>query len=356
MVTAVRDTFGQLADGTTVDRHTLTNGNGMRVRILTYGGILQAVEVPDRRGELVNVTLGFATLDDYIANGKPYFGALIGRYGNRIAGGQFTLDGITYHVPVNDGPNSLHGGMVGFDSKVWDATPVRGEDGEGLRLLLVSPDGDQGYPGTLTAEVTYTLTEDNGIRIAYRASTDRPTVVNLTNHAYWNLAGEGSGHSYDHVLHLNASAFTPVDATMIPTGVIEPVAGTPLDFTTPTPIGRRVREGTGQVALAHGYDHNFVLDRDITRGLELAARVTEAGSGRVLAVYTEEPGLQFYSGNFLDGTLVGTSGHAYRQGDGFALETQHFPDSPNHPHFPSTVLRPGQVYQTTTVYQFSTAP
>jgi aldose 1-epimerase len=349
-----REVFGHLADGTTVYRYTLTNGSGMRVRILTYGGILQTVEVPDRRGQLANVTLGFATLDDYVAKNSPYFGALIGRYGNRIALGRFTLDGVTYQLPINNDPNSLHGGTVGFDKKVWEATPVTGRDSVGLRLRLVSPDGDQGYPGTLTTEVTYTLTAGNGIRMDYRATTDKATVVNLTNHAYWNLAGEGTSDIYDHLMYLNAKKYTPVDATLIPTGAIDPVAGTPFDFTKATAIGQRIREGTQQLVFGRGYDHNFALNRKTAHNLELAARVTEARSGRVLAVYTEEPGIQFYSGNFLDGTLLGTSGRMYRQGDGFALETQHFPDSPNHANFPSTVLRPGQVYQTTTIYQFST--
>ncbi|MFS8497186.1 MAG: aldose epimerase family protein, partial [Micromonosporaceae bacterium] len=349
-----REPFGALDDGTPVDRYTLINGD-LRVRILTYGGILQSVEVPDRRGEHANVTLGFDTLTDYVER-NPYFGCITGRYANRIAGGRFRLDGTTYQLPQNDGPNSLHGGEVGFDKHVWQATPFTTRHTVGLRLTHTSPDGDQGYPGTLEVEVTYTLTRD-GIRMDYRATTDRPTVVNLTNHAYFNLAGEGSGSIDDHLLQINADHYTPVDGTLIPTGEIAPVRGTPMDFRRPTAIGERNRDGTfEQLVAGRGYDHNWVLNRrDHTyTELEEAARVVEPGSGRVLTIHTTEPGIQFYSGNFLDGTLVGTSGRLYRQGDGFALETQHFPDSPNQPDFPSTVLRPGEVYETTTIYQFST--
>jgi aldose 1-epimerase len=352
--TISKEAFGTTPAGERVDRYTLSNGR-MRVRILTYGGILQTIEVPDRRGRSGNVTLGFDNLTDYVER-SPYFGCITGRYANRIANGRFTLDGETYELPINNDPNSLHGGTVGFDKHVWAATELRNSGGVGLRLTFTSPAGDQGYPGTLRATVTYTLTKDNGIRMDYRATTDAPTVVNLTNHAYFNLAGEGSGTIDDHLLYLNAKRYTPVDPTLIPTGAIDPVAGTPMDFTRPTAIGARNRDSFEQLVIGRGYDHNWVLDRrdhSYTK-LELAARVHDRSSGRVLTIVTTEPGIQFYGGNFLDGTLVGTSGRMYRQGDGFALETQHYPDSPNQPRFPSTELRPGHTYKSTTIYQFST--
>jgi aldose 1-epimerase len=345
--------WGSTSEGA-VRRFTLRNGNRMTVRILTYGGILQAIRVPDRRGRVANVALGFGKLSDYVA-GSPYFGAITGRYANRIASGSFVLDGTTYQLPKNDGPNTLHGGTVGFDKHIWAATPFRRGSSVGLVLRFTSPDGDMGYPGTVRARVTYTLTPRNEIRMQYRATTDKPTIINLTNHAYWNLAGEGSGTIYGHRLFLNAARYTPVNSTLIPTGAIPRVAGTPMDFRQSTAIGARIRNGFSQLIIGRGYDHNWVLSRRGTSSNYLAARVTEPTSGRVLSIRTDEPGIQFYSGNFLDGTLVGTSGRMYRQGDGFALETQHFPDSPNHANFPSTVLRPGQVYRTTTTYQLGTA-
>ncbi|GAA4615215.1 galactose mutarotase [Actinoallomurus liliacearum] len=348
--TISKDLFGTLSDGTKVWRYTLSS-SAISVKIITYGGIVQRLDAPDRHGHRANVVLGFPKLDDYVAknNPGPYFGALIGRYGNRIAKGTFTLDGTTYHLPLNNNGNSLHGGPKGFDTKAWTATPVKTKDAVGVRLDYTSPDGDMNYPGTLKASVTYTLS-GGSLRLDYRATTDKATIVNLTNHSYFNLAGEGSGGIYDHRLRLNADRYTPVDSTLIPTGQLAPVAGTPMDFTKATPIGARIRDGFQQLAYGQGYDHNWVLNGS---GFRLAAEVGEPTSGRVLKIYTDQPGIQFYSGNFLDGTLYGTSGRQYRQGDGFALETQHFPDSPNHPDFPSTVLRPGQTYRTSTVWSLS---
>ncbi|MBV9356199.1 MAG: galactose mutarotase [Chloroflexi bacterium] len=341
--------FGTL-EGRSVECYLLSNGSGMRVRILTFGALIQSIEVPARDGRFANVALGYASVDDY-ARDSNYFGATVGRFANRIAAGQFTIDGVSYQVPLNEGANSLHGGSEGFDRRVWEAAPVELADGIGVRLRLVSADGDQGYPGQLTADVTYTLGSDNALTIDYQAATDRPTIVNLTNHAYFNLAGEGSGSIEDHVLTLHAARYTPIGADFIPTGAILPVAGTPLDFSVPTRIGARIREGDEQLRLAQGYDHNFVLDGG-TEELALAARVDHPASGRTLEVRTTEPGVQFYTGNMLDGSVVGTGGRAYRQGDGFTLETQHYPDAPNQPGFPPTVLRPGQVFVSRTVYAF----
>jgi aldose 1-epimerase len=347
-----------MPDGTAVERYTLGNQRGMEVKILTYGGIVQSVEVPDRHGDRVNVTLGLATLDDYVISGnQPGFGAIIGRYANRIAGGEFSLDGRTYRLARNDEPNSLHGGDRGFDKRVWRAAEVRGDQGVGLRLGYVSPDGEEGYPGTLTAAVTFTVTDCDELRLDYHATTapgDHATVLNLTNHSYWNLGGEGSGTIYGHRLWLNAACYTPVDANLIPTGEIAPVAGTPLDFSEQLEIGARIRDSHPQLVVAHGYDHNYALNRPSPDdgSLLLAARVHDPGSGRSLEVATTQPGIQFYAGNHLDGTLVGTGGRVHRQSDGLALETQHYPDSPNQPGFPAVVLRPGEAYRTTTVYRF----
>src|SRR4051812_48192018 len=353
--------FGTAPDGTPVERWTLSNGE-ITMRVLTWGGVIQTLEVPDAHGDVDNVVLGFADLAGYESDADPYFGALIGRYGNRIAGGTFELDGTTYTLPKNNGENTLHGGDVGFDDRVWEATDVGTEDVAALELRLVSEDGDQGFPGTLTTTVTYTLDRDSRLTVHYEATTDAPTVVNLTQHTYWNLSGEGSGSIYDHELQIDASGFTPVDDTLIPTGEIAPVAGTPFDFREPTPIGARIRDDNQQLLYAQGYDHNWALDRkdngaregsDSEDALEQASVLHDPRSGRTLTIETTEPGLQFYSGNFLDGTLVGTGGHIYRQSDGLVLETQHFPNSPNEPGFPSTELRPGQVYDSTTVFELS---
>lgn len=341
-------------NGKAVEIYTLTNSRGMEVTVLTYGGILQSIKVPDRRGKLANVTLGYDNLDDYVNNNGPYFGAIIGRYGNRIGGASFELDGTTYNLPANNGPNTLHGGDFGFDKRVWSVDDTGTDrDSAWITLSYTSEHLEEGFPGELDTTVTYTLTNKNQIVMDYHATTDAPTHVNLTNHAYWNLGGEGTGTIEDHKLQLKASHYTPVDETLIPTGEIAPVAGTPFDFTRPTEIGERIRGSHEQLLFGRGYDHNWVLDRH-GDGMELAARLSDRDSGRVLSVFTTEPGIQFYSGNFLDGTLVGTGGNTYRQGDGLALETQHYPDSPNKPDFPSTVLRPGEEYETTTIYQFTT--
>jgi len=377
-------------------RYTLTNCHGLQIRLLTYGATTQSITVPDRHGHLKNIALGFATLADYVNLdsppptspnfGGPYFGETIGRYGNRIAKGTFPLNGTSYTLPINNGPNSLHGGFVGFGNHIWHATgTAKTRSSVSVTLKLVSPNGDEGsglipgtkvyeancsipanppskctgYPAQLTVWVTFTLDNHNRYWLTYKAHNDDSklsTVLNLTNHTYFNLAGEGSGTIYDHKLRLNAHYYTPVDETLIPTGEIAPVAGTPLDFTRSVAIGARIRDSFEQLVIGRGYDHNYVLDRKSPhdKSLILAARVHEPSSGRRLDVLTTEPGIQLYTGNFLDGTLVGTSGKMYRQGDGFALETQHYPDSPNQPNFPSTVLRPDEVYETTTIYKFST--
>jgi aldose 1-epimerase len=342
--------FGKLDDGTSVAAMSIGGGD-LEVEVLTYGAIVQSLRVPDVTGEVDDVVLGFDDLSGYVGT-HPYFGAVIGRYANRIAKGRFSLDGKDYEVPVNNGPNSLHGGTEGFDRRVWSVEDSTSENAVTLRL--VSPDGDMGYPGELTATVTYTV-EGSDLRVDYTATTDAPTVLNLTNHSYFNLAGQGSGTVENHRLELDAARFTRVDDTAIPTGELAGVDGTPMDFRSPKRIGESLRTEDEQLLWGQGYDHNWVLDDAPEGSVRRAARVVEPAGGRVLEVWTDQPGVQFYSGNFLDGTIVGKAGRIYRQGDAFCLETQHFPDSPNQRSFPSTVLRPGETFTSTTVFRFSTA-
>ncbi len=326
----------------------------MEVAITNFGAIVVALKAPGRGGQFADVVLGFDSLDGYLKE-HPYFGAIIGRYGNRIAKGRFKLNGVEYKLATNNGENHLHGGIKGFDKVVWAARDVSTPQAPALELRYTSKDGEEGYPGNLDVTVIYTLTEGNELRIDYSATTDKDTVVNLTNHSYFNLAGEGNGDILGHEMMINADAFTPVDAGLIPTGELKKVEGTPFDFRKPAAIGARINADDPQIRYGKGYDHNFVLNRK-GGGLELAARVAEPKSGRVMEVLTTEPGIQFYSGNFLDGSVKGKGGKAYQHRYGFCLETQHFPDSPNKPNFPSTVLKPGGKYQTTTVYRFSVAP
>jgi len=346
-----RTVVGTLPDGTKVESILLRDGSGMQARVLTLGAALHSLEVPDRDGKYADVVLGDATLQATLA--KPqYFGTVVGRFANRIARGRFTLDGREYSVPTNDGPNSLHGGTRGFDKVVWDVVEAKPDR---TTLRHVSADGDQGYPGTLTVTATYALEGDGRLAIEYRASTDAPTIVNLSNHAYWNLSGEGSGTAMDHELMIAADAYTPVDATLIPTGEFRPVAGTVFDFRTPKPIGRDLRTGSEpQLLHGRGYDHNWVISREPAKEAREVARVHDPRSGRVMSLVSAQPGLQFYSGNFLDGTTVGKSGRVYRQGDAIALEPQLFPDTPNQPAFGSARLAPGQQYVNRMVYRFST--
>lgn len=339
--------FGKTTDGTPVEIYTLKDAN-TEIRIMTYGGIIQSVKIPDKKGRVADVVLGFDSLEGYEKNPSPYFGALIGRYANRIGNGEFKLDGHTYTLPKNDHGNTLHGGTVGFDKVVWKAKEIPG----GIELLHVSPDGDQGFPGTLTAIVKYTL--DGGtLHIDYSASTDKDTVVNLTNHSYWNLSGQGNGTILHDELKVNATDFTPVNAKLIPTGVLEPVVGTPFDFRKLTAIGSRINDNNQQLKYAGGYDFNWVLNKARDAFGE-AAEVYDPTSGRVLSVWTTQPGIQVYTGNFLDGTIHGKDGKAYVHRGAIALETQHYPDSPNHPKFPSTELKPGQHYHQVTEFRFST--
>lgn len=346
-----QDVFGIMPQGDSVIRYTMTNANGMQVKVLNYGGIIQSVIVPDKSGKMGDVVLGFDSLAQYIDQ-SPYFGAIIGRFGNRIARGTFSLNDSTYHLFINDGPNSLHGGKAGFDKKIWEVMPSSTDSTQSLKLHYLSKDGEEGYPGDLNVTVTYTLTNDNALRIDYEATTDKTTVLNLTNHSYYNL-NDGKGTVLNQQLMLNADNFLPVDSTLIPTGELRPVKGTPMDFLQPTAVGTHINDNYDQLKLVHGgFDHCWVLNThgDIN---QVAASVYDPENGRFMQVYTTEPAVQFYSGNFLDSTLHGTDGHIYPKHGTIVLETEHYPDSPNQPAFPSTVLNPGDTFHSSTIYKFS---
>jgi len=338
-------------EGRPVILYTLTNSHGVEVRAMNYGGIILSIRVPDRKGQLADIVLGHDTLEGYIPN-PPYLGAIVGRFANRIANGTFTLDGKTYTLPKNDGPNTLHGGVTRtFDKVVWDGEP---KGRSGVSFTYLSKDGEEGFPGNLKVTVTYTLTDANALIIDYEATTDKSTPINVSQHSYFNLKGQGNGDILDHEIMINADRFTPVDKNLIPTGELRAVKGTPFDFTTSTKMGARIDDNYEQLVLGHGYDHNFVLnDSPSQNGMKLAARVHEATSGRSLEVWTTQPGVQFYTGNFLDGSVTGKEGHVYKRRYGFCLETQHFPDSPNRPEFPSTILKPGEKFRQSTVFKFS---
>jgi aldose 1-epimerase len=345
------EAWGKLGTGQAAELYTLRSATGAEATITTYGARVVTLKMPDKAGKLDDIVLGFDNLEGYVQTpAPPYFGATIGRYGNRIAGGKFTLDGKTYTLAKNNGANHLHGGIIGFDKVVWTGKPGSGAS---VAMTYLSKDGEEGYPGNLTVTVTYTLTDNNELRIEYAATTDKDTVVNLTNHSYFNLAGQGEGDILRHVVRIDADRFTPVTKGLIPTGELKKVDGTPFDFRRPTPIGDRIDSNDPQIAFGPGYDHNFVLNRTGS-SLELAAKVTEPTTGRVMEVLTTEPALQFYTGNFLDGTLKGVGGKVYPRRSGFSMETEHFPDSPNQPSFPSTMLKAGDSYHTETVYRFST--
>jgi aldose 1-epimerase len=345
--------YGTTQGGQAVSIYTMTNGHGLRVRFLSYGGVITEIDVPDRTGRLDGIVLGLRTLHEYETL-SAHYGAITGRYANRIGGAQFTLDGQTYHLIANNGASTLHGGPDALDKKVWDVVPVTVQNGVAATLSYVSKDGDQNFPGTLTTHVTYTLTDDNALRIDYLASTDKDTVVNFTNHSYFNLAGNGSGSVADQMLLVNADRYTPTGADQIPTGEIASVEGTPFDFRQMMPIGARLHSALQQMVYAHGYDHNFVLNRQPGEGMTFAARAYDPRTGRMIDCFTTEPGLQVYTANGLNGSVVGSSGTTYRQTEAFTLETQHFPDSPNKPNFPSTELKPGQEFHSTTIFRFGT--
>jgi len=339
-------------DGRPITLYTLTNSHGVEVRAMNYGGIIVSIRVPDRKGQLADIVLGHETLEGYVPN-PPYLGAIVGRYANRIANGKFTLDGKTYTLPQNDGTNTLHGGGdKAFNKVVWEGEALKGKNG--VAFTYLSKDGEEGFPGNLKAKVTYTLTDANELIFDYEATTDKATPINVSQHSYFNLAGEGNGDVLNHEVMINADRFTPVDQKLIPTGELRPVKGTPLDFTTSTRVGVRIDDNYDQMTLAHGYDHNFIINRKTgDKGLVLAARVYEPTSGRTLEVSTDQPAVQFYTGNFLDGSVTGKQGHVYKRRFGLCLETQHYPDSPNHPDFPTSILKPGETFRSKTVFKFS---
>jgi aldose 1-epimerase len=347
-----RAAFGTMPDGTSIEVFTIANARGLEVRAIEFGAIIVSLTAPDRNGRTADVVLGYDTLADYVSKNTPYLGGVVGRYANRIAKGRFTLDGQEYKLATNNAPNHLHGGVKGFDKVAWSGEPVTGSDGPGVAFTYTSRDGEEGYPGTLKARVTYTLNDRNELIVEYHATSDKPTHVNLSQHSYFNLSG-GDRNILDHQLTINADRFTPVDETLIPTGELAPVAGTPLDFRKSAAIGARIEDKHVQLLRGRGYDHNFALLKPKAASeLSQAARLVDPVSGRTLDIATTEPGVQFYSGNFLDGTLKGKKGRVYAQRWGLCLETQHFPDSPNRPNFPSTILRPGEEYRSRTVFTF----
>lgn len=350
--TITQSIFGYTPARTPIEMYTLRNSRGAEARIITYGGIVQMLKMPDKEGKLEDIVLGYDNVDGYLTNNSPYLGALIGRYGNRIGGAKFTVEGKTYRLATNNGPNSLHGGVVGFDKVIWKAKMWNTPDGPALELNYLSKDGEEGFPGNLNVTAIYTLTENNELHLDFSATTDQPTICNLTHHSYFNLKGQGNGDILGHLVYIDADKYTPVDKNLIPTGELAPVEGTPFDFRKPTAIGARINEPNQQLEYAGGYDHNWVINKPLGK-FGLQARVYEPTTGRIMEVWSTEPGLQFYSGNFLDGTIIGKGGQVYKHRYGFCMEPQHYPDSPNKLMFPSVELKPGQTYQNTIVYRFS---
>ena len=350
-ITITKSQFGIMPDSTVVEKYTLKNNNGVEMEVITFGGRITSLKVPNKNGKLENVVLGFNNLEDYLRPDDPYFGALIGRYGNRIAKGKFSLNGEEYTLATNNGANHLHGGVIGFDRVVWEVTPMESENGPSLKLKYLSKDGEEGYPGNLKVTVVYTLTDENNLEVSYEATTDKTTIVNLTQHAYFNLSGDFSKPILDHEITINADNYVPVDDTLIPTGELVTVTNTPFDFRTAKSIGRDIENKNDQLVKGKGFDHCWVLNEQ-DKGIRWAASAFQPESGRLLEIYTDEPGIQFYTGNFLDGTLPMPNGGTYAQRTGFCLETQHYPDSPNQKDFPSVVLNPGETYKSKTIFKF----